>query len=130
MLTVYHPAMLHVERLVDGPIVHPTMSAALGPNSNGPSLIRVPEWVDRPLGRYYLYFAHHQGEHVRLAYADDLTGPWRIDQPGTRQPGQTPFRQHIASPDVHVDEANRQIVMYYHGCYRPDESITDALRGP
>ena len=26
-------------------------------NINGPSLVRVPEWVENPLGKYYLYFA-------------------------------------------------------------------------
>ena len=30
-------------------------------NINGPSLVRVPEWVEDPLGKYYLYFAHHRG---------------------------------------------------------------------
>ncbi|NET62179.1 MAG: hypothetical protein F6K47_40550, partial [Symploca sp. SIO2E6] len=34
-----------------------------GSNINGPSLIRVPEWIENPLGRYYLYFAHHQGKY-------------------------------------------------------------------
>ncbi len=40
---------------------------------------------------------------IRLAYADQLTGPWRIYQPGTLQLSQAPgARGHIASPDVHV----------------------------
>ena len=26
---------------------------------------------------------------------------------------------HIASPDVHVDEANHQIIMYFHGLEGP-----------
>ena len=41
-------------------------------NINGPSLVRVPEWVENPLGKYYLYFAHHRGAYIRLAYADAL----------------------------------------------------------
>ena len=40
-------------------------------NINGPTVIRVPPWVKRPLGRYYMYFAHHMGAFIRLAYADD-----------------------------------------------------------
>ena len=31
-----------------------------------PSLIRVPSWVKNPLGKYYLYFAHHTGKYIRL----------------------------------------------------------------
>lgn len=95
----------------------------MGTNINGPSLIRVPDWIDRPLGRYYLYFAHHQGTYIRLAYADDPAGPWRIHAPGTLRLDQTPFDNHIASPDVHVDHAHRRIVMYYHGCCNRDPAI-------
>ena len=36
---------------------------------------RVPAWVTQPLGRYYLYFSHHKGTFIRLAYADDLKRP-------------------------------------------------------
>jgi hypothetical protein len=31
---------------------------------------------------------------------------------------------HIASPDVHVDEVNRRIVMYYHGLERVGTQVT------
>ncbi len=51
-------------------------------NINGPSVIRVPVWVDNPLGRYYLYFAHHKGNHIRLAYAERPTGPWTLHEGG------------------------------------------------
>lgn len=92
----------------------------VGKNINGPSLIRVPDWLPDPLGRYYLYFAHHGGSHIRLAYADELMGPYTLYEPGTLQLEQTPFTGHIASPDVHVDAVNREIVMVYHGLYRDD----------
>src|SRR3712207_7762857 len=71
-----------VERLGDGPIIRPDMDARMGDNVNGPSLVRAPSWVERPLGRYYLYFAHHDGRYIRLAYADDLLGPWTTYEPG------------------------------------------------
>lgn len=110
----------HLTRLGDGPIVGPDTpgydTATLGTNINGPSAIRVPDWVADPLGRYYLYFAHHQGESIRLAYADDVAGPYRVHTPGTLQLDQTPFRHHIASPDLHIDQARQRFVMYYHGC--------------
>jgi hypothetical protein len=50
-----------VVRLADGPIIVPNMDAHMGSNIQGPSLIRVPDWIDNPLGKYYLYFADHRG---------------------------------------------------------------------
>jgi hypothetical protein len=128
------------------------MDGRMGANIAGPSMIRVPAWVERPLGRYYLYFADHGGDYIRLAFADAPEGPWRTHPPGslaladslfpteppprpegaeetpdtfpgTAPPGTPgiPSRElearhpHIASPDLHVDEENRRIVMYYHG---------------
>ena len=96
------------------------LPAGDGGNINGPSLIRVPDWVEEPLGRYYLYFAHHQGEYIRLAYADRVEGPWRIHAPGTLRLDDAPFvNWHVASPDVIVDEERRHLRMYFHG---PTES--------
>ncbi len=107
--------MLHAIRFPENPIVYPDLDPSIGTNINGPSLIRVPDWVASPLGRYYLYFGHHQGQFIRLAYADDLHGPWRIHTPGVLHLDQTVCMNHIASPDVHVDGARREIVLYFHG---------------
>jgi hypothetical protein len=105
----------HPVRLPSNPIVTPASSPTLGDNINGPSLIRVPEWVERPLGRYYLYFAQHAGKFIRLAYADRLSGPWKIHEPGTLRLEQAPrCNDHIASPDMHVDSVRREILMYFH----------------
>lgn len=102
-------------RFPQNPIITPASSPTLGDNINGPSLIRVPPWVGRPLGRYYLYFAHHGGQFIRLAYADQLSGPWHIYEPGTLRLAEAPrCYDHVASPDVHVDEARREILMYFH----------------
>ncbi len=137
---------VRVERLLDAPIITPDLHPSIGENIQGPSVIRVPDWVQNPLGAYYLYFADHKGTYIRLAYADDLRGPWRIHPPGslhiegsyflTAPPELAPdvaerlratptnrghsnlfeaTTPHIASPDVHVDEGNRRIVMYFHG---------------
>ncbi len=65
---------MEVTRLVDGPIVSPQTHHSIGHNIQGPSLIKVPDWVATPLGRYYLYFADHKGSYIRLAYADEITG--------------------------------------------------------
>jgi hypothetical protein len=102
-------------RLPENPVVTPKSSQTLGENINGPSLIRVPTWVERPLGRYYLYFAHHGGKFIRLAYADRLGGPWKIHEPGTLRLAEAPkCYDHVASPDLHVDGARREILMYFH----------------
>lgn len=104
-------------RLPCSPIIRPAMlPGADGANINGPSLIRAPAWLPNPLGVYYLYFAHHGGKYIRLAYADRLEGPWKIYQPGTLQLKDAPgCAGHIASPDLHVDNIRQEIRMYFHG---------------
>jgi hypothetical protein len=158
---------VRVERLPGNPILRPHMDGRMGSNVQGPSLIRVPEWVEKPLGRYYLYFADHKGAYIRLAYADRLEGPWRTHEPGALQladshfltePPAVPAQSggaasgarasgeasgsaspppiegfatsavegvpsplesatvpHIASPDAHVRNDRREIVLYHHG---------------
>jgi len=91
------------------------MDGRMGTNVNGPSLIRVPDWVTDPLGRYYLYFADHGGSYIRMAYADRLDGPWRTYEPGVLDIADSFFEGHIASPDAHVDDDRRQVRMYFHG---------------
>ena len=112
---------MNAVRLPNNPLVALDADPSIGDNINGPSLIRVPEWAAHPLGRYYLYFAHHAGKYIRMAYADAVEGPWHIHGPGTLQLRDSGFRWahhgHIASPDVHVEEARKQIVMFYHGGY-------------
>ena len=79
------------KRLLDAPIVAPSSHPSIGENIQGPSLVRVPDWVPYALGRYYLYFADHKGAYIRLAYADALSGPWRIHVPGSLHLQDTPF---------------------------------------
>ena len=144
---------MRVERLVDAPIVGPDSHASIGVNIQGPSLIRAPDWLPNRLGNYYLYFADHKGTYIRLAYADELAGPWHVHEPGSLHLAESCFpttppeappklvraaesrarangvtyghstiheltTPHIASPDVHVDDSNRRIVMYFHGLER------------
>jgi len=102
-------------RFTSNPIIKPDMDARMGSNINGPSLVRVPEWVDDPMGVYYLYFAHHRGDYIRMAYADRLEGPWTVYGPGTIRLADSHCLDHVASPDVHIDDEGRTIRMYYHG---------------
>jgi len=107
----------NVRRLQGNPMIRPEMLPGRdGENINGPSLVRVPAWVAAPLGRYYLYFAHHKGRYIRLAYADSLHGPWHIHAPGVLDLRQVAAcHDHIASPDVVIDEESRQFRLYFHG---------------
>ena len=79
------PSTVQIERLLSEPIVEPSLHPSIGENIQGPSLIRVPDWIENPLGNYYLYFADHKGRYIRLAYADELTGPWQVHAPGSLQ---------------------------------------------
>jgi len=117
---------IRVARLAGNPIIRPAMlPGSDGNNINGPSLIRVPPWITDRLGNYYLYFAHHEGKYIRLAYADTLAGPWKVHAPGVLAIESTPCDdignpevasyKHVASPDVHVDDDTHEIRMYFHG---------------
>ncbi|WP_292081867.1 hypothetical protein, partial [Mesorhizobium sp.] len=65
---------------------------------------------------YHLYFADHGGSYIRLAYANSIEGPWHIHPGGVLSLDQCPsIKDHIASPDVHVDKLNHRLVMYFHG---------------
>ena len=65
-----------------------------GDNINGPSLIKVPDWVKNPLGKYYLYFSHHDGKYIRMAYSNNVEGPYTVHLEGTLKLKDTPGRDH------------------------------------
>ena len=123
-------------RVPQNPLVMLESSKTLGDNINGPAVIRVPAWIEHPLGRYYLYFAHHKGDHIRLAYADAVTGPWKVYEPGVLNVKDTLFYRpqpdpkespeslytHVASPEVVVDDSKRRLIMYVHGMFTDGEA--------
>ena len=125
------------------PIITETMFDALGAtddegnNINGPSVIRIPDWIAPenradPNAIYYMYFGHHAGNYIRLAWAAHIDGPWHLYQVGFTVPTGNRgvldlgsddkiyldngiiLYNHIASPDVFVDDENQQIIMYFH----------------
>lgn len=112
---------MQVKRFPTNPIIRPHLDDCMGDNINGPSLIRVPDWIRAPLGRYYLYFAHHDGHYIRLAFSDNLLGPWSTVRNGVLPLSETHFAGHVASPDVHVDQEAHQIRLYYHGSDTPTD---------
>jgi hypothetical protein len=110
------------QRLPHNPIISAGSDPAIGDNVNGPAIMRVPGWISNPLGRYYLYFAHHIGDRIRLAYSDDLDGRWTLHRPGVLSLQESLFDDHVASPDVLIDDERREIRLYYHGAYAPGKT--------
>ena len=123
-----------VTRFATNPLVTVRSAVSLGANVNGPTVIRGPSWVEKPLGRYYMYFGNHRGDFIRLAYADAVTGPWKIYEPGVwhvkdsalfrPQPDSARFggfNTHFASPEIFIDNANQRIVLWGHGWWTNGE---------
>jgi hypothetical protein len=101
---------VRAERLLDGPIITDATHPSIGANIQGPSLIRVPDWVKGGLGRYYLYFADHKGSYIRLAYSDELLGPWTVYPPGSLQLEQSHFpTEPLEATPEQVDAATARI---------------------
>lgn len=122
-------------RLAQNPLLTIHSAPTLGGNVNGPTVIRVPDWVERPLGRYYMYFANHMGDHIRLAYANAPEGPWTVYAPGVLHVRDTAFYRpqpdppetledfytHVASPEILIDASRRRFVLWVHGWYTNGE---------
>jgi len=108
-----------------------------GENLNGPSVIRIPDWIEPenradPEALYYLYFAHHDGAYIRMAWAKEIEGPWYLYNIGSAvlvgnrgvldlggsqihiDNGISIPNNHLASPDAIVDHENQQIILYFH----------------
>ena len=100
---------ISINRIGDGPIIYPELDSSIGNNIQGPSAIRVPDWVENPLGNYYLYFADHKGSYIRLAYADQIEGPWRIHKPGALRIEDSFF---LTKPPLVSEEQAKQIRDY------------------
>lgn len=71
-----------VERLAGQPIIAEVAAEHGYYNVCCPSVIEVPDWVRGRLGRYYLYFSHHKGSYIRMAYSDSPLGPWSLYEEG------------------------------------------------
>jgi hypothetical protein len=141
--------------IVDRPILHIDDEPSLDGNINGPSLVRAPAFAASTLGKYYLYFAHHEGPTIRLATADALEGPWTLYAPGALALADSGFPTtppaiedctprvraiveagfdgvypHIASPEVVVCEVRREVRMYYHGRHTDGSQLTRVATSP
>lgn len=112
----------------DGPIIEAATHPSIGTNIQGPSLIRVPDWVPEPLGRYYLYFADHKGSHIRLAYADRVAGPWTVHPSGSLQLAESCFLTEApAYTDDELARLRERWLSFFGGEYDLDEILADAI---
>lgn len=75
----------------------------------------MPDWCTNRLGCFYLYFSDHAGSHIKLAFADEITGPWTLYDGGVLNlSGFADAYDHIASPDILIDAEQRQLRLYFH----------------
>lgn len=123
----------NVELVADGAVIADQSTG----NSANPSVIRVPDWIPAEQranknANYYMYYGNHSGHHIQMKWAETPEGPWINFNLGGTYNGHTRLGvfdvdsdstredyDHVFSPDVHVDNANHQIVMYYHGENQP-----------
>ena len=112
-----------------------------GEDINGPCVIRLPEWLPiekrvHPTAKYYLYFGHHHGAYIRMAWAENLNGKWTLYNADSTvlplkrgvlglynkkngkniTPGNNiEISSHIASPVVLIDNIKKQFILFFHG---------------
>jgi len=73
---------------------------------------------DRPLGKYYMYYAAHDGPGICLAYADHITGPWtEYESNPLFDNVWEPYYKvsHTSSPDVCWIQGESKLFLYFHG---------------
>lgn len=108
-------------------------------NINGASLIRIPDWLTKdqradPSAQYYLYFSHHQGNYIRMAWSSSVLGPYTLFNAGNQEDPSFPgkgvldlgpedkmewvngakMQGHVASPHVLLDSINQQFILFIH----------------
>jgi hypothetical protein len=86
--------------------------------------------VVEPLGRYYLYFADHKGDSIRMASADELGGPWTIRHGGTLRLDQSRF---LTEPPSATEAEITEIEDIYRnlfGDYQPPNGMHSDITHP
>ena len=95
-------------------------------------MIAVPSWSFNPFNAtHYLYFAHHLGDGIRLAFSTDgPLGPFEMlgnvfyyTQCKRCLQCKT-CTLHVASPDVHVLKEEKSFRMYFHSRLGPNEQVS------
>jgi hypothetical protein len=100
-----------------------TVAEELSYNPTGefifPSVFPAGEYLDNPLGQWYLYYAPHENPGgISLMYADSLDGPWTEYAANPLIANQwSPHYSvnHVSSPDAIWDSAGERVLLYFHG---------------
>ncbi len=122
-----------------------------GDNINGPTLVCLPEWLrkrlsDTPLeaARYFLYFSHHKGAYIRMAWSETIEGPYHLYQTGTAVPegrrgvldigpereirfdNGLRFFGHVASPRILFDHERERVILFFHAATDDHDKFSES----
>lgn len=93
---------------LEGVVLHPKELSWIPTGElEHPGFIRMEGLVEKPLGRYYLYYAPHKHEGIGLAYSDNIEGPWK-EYEGN------PVLKGPAAPDIRWIEDQKKFFMWGH----------------
>ena len=84
-----------------------TLTWAPGDDIEHPAFIKMEGLVEKPLGKYYLYYGPHKHEGVGVMYADSLAGPWK-EYEGN------PVVKGAAAPDVRWVKEKGRFQLWAH----------------
>lgn len=84
-----------------------------------PSIFHAGEYLEEPLGEWYLYYAPHENPGgISFMYADSLDGPWT-------EHGKNPIIKnvwdpyysvpHVSSPEAIWNKESGRLFVYFHG---------------
>lgn len=84
-----------------------------------PSVFHAGEYLDQPLGEWYMYYGPHDAPGgINLMYADSLDGPWTqyAESPLISNQWEGIYDvSHVASPDAVWNPADEQMYLFFHG---------------
>ena len=83
-----------------------------------PSVFHAGEYLDNPLGEWYIYYAPHDAPGgINLMYSDSINGPWTqyVNSPVISNSHMGFTVSHVSSPDAIWNEAEQKVFLYFHG---------------
>ncbi|KAJ4253970.1 hypothetical protein NW762_010371 [Fusarium torreyae] len=89
-----------------------------------PSVFHAGQYLDNPLGEWYIYYAPHENPGgISLVYSDSLEGPWKeySNNPIIANKWDSHYSvPHVSSPDASWNEEAGLMFLYFHG----DNTVT------
>ncbi|KAM0329596.1 hypothetical protein ACHAPQ_006755 [Fusarium lateritium] len=84
-----------------------------------PSIFHAGEYLDNPLGEWYLYYAPHENPGgISLVYSDSLEGPWEeySNNPVISNKWDSHYSvPHVSSPDASWNSEAGRMFLHFHG---------------